>query len=554
LLADGWFAHARKLMLRVAGEVAEATRIVAFQADGAGTICRIAEQPATGPANLVRLSLTNPFSPILLVWLGLNGRVVRSALPLFPSLYRGGLHHAEMLAVSALHQQPVAIPSYMAELAAGFFQAEPLLLSQIKVHLRGANGSEHIFQPAVVAALRCHFGIDLVAAGEATGSSLVADRLGTAAATPAIAERRTGGAELMLPADCLPSLIALCAARDCARIGAATFCIVPDTKPAEATLATLPSPTAAMQQLSHPALPLPQPGWQSGSGCAAPAQQAGLPSAIRTMNDTVWQVDPLMPLSPDLAWPGQAEPATLPNLRLVVTHSATQTQLDLCLRAIAAQSEVQVSRITILADKPDITVPLDLALPIEFGTSVAAGRDVPEGPEQENVVVLIDTSVFPHDRRTLNALGRLCSAEGVGMASCAVVASSPEEGVEEAAQVPWVADCTEQPASPAGRVIASLIPAATFAVTAGDPRILAVRAKLWEEFQSSNQSHQPAEMALALANHCHDKGLLTVATTLVRVATNSAEPSLGDIAPAIAATFAEGRSRERATHLIRLMP
>ncbi len=555
VLEDGWFAHARQLLLRV-GSVPDASRVIAFQVNAAGSICAVADETASGTAGLVRLNLQNPFSPVLLSWLAPDGQVIRTALSIFPSLYRGGIHHAELQAVGLVCPEIDGAASYMAELAAGLFGPEPLLLGKIGVDLQGANGSEQIFQPAVVASLLFFFGVELVANGTPTGSGLVADRLVTTSTNPRLLARRGGGANLLLPADCVPSLAALCLCTGNKRIGAASFCIVPASNPAEAVLACLPSPTAAMRELAHPALPLPQSHWTSGDRAGPPEQQAGLPSAIRSMNSTVWQVDPLMPLSPDVDSPsGNGMMATAQrNLRVVVTHSGTAAQLDLCLLAVEMQSGVRITGISVLSEQPELVVPDTITLPVEIN-SKADGDPASESVSEEQLIVLIDTAIFPHDPRTFAAIAGLCATEGIGAASCAVVTSTIEEGAEEVAQVAWVPDCTANPMQSAARLIARFFPAATFTVPAFDPRIAAVRADIWQSLPSELRAPgQFDDMTSALANACKNAELLTVTTTVVRAAIGKADASLTDSAPEIVAAFVSSETRASATHLIRLMP
>ncbi len=553
LLVDGWFVHARQLLLRIDGEVSGAHRIVAFQSDSSGGTCRVADQVAASSANLVRLSLENPFSPVLLAWLASDGKVVRTALAMFPSLYRGGLHHAEMHAVSLQGQKSDAMACYNAELAAALFGTQPLLLGRIKVDLRGASGSEHIFDPAVVIALGMHFGTQLLADGEVTGSAMVADRLGVTSLDPALSARRRGGAALVIPADCLPSLASLCGAFDNNQVGAATFCIVPGRNIAEAVLACLPFTTDAMHELTHPALPLPQPRWEPGSRSQSPAQQVGLPSAIRTFDEIVWQVDALMPLSPDLELPVQTKQIRPPKLQVIVTHSGTQGQLDLCLLAISTQLGVAIDGVTVISTQSDITWPVEVEFPIAFRTPAGDTETEAISPAQDDVLVKLDTAVFPHDPRTFAALANLCRTNEIGAASCAIGISCSEEGVKEVMQAPWVLDCTFDPPGPADEAIARFFPAATFAVAAVDPRIMALRADLWREFKTADQVNQPADVATKLASLCRDRGLQTVFTTIVRAAAVSLDP-FTEVSPASLDAFKAGRARDSATYLIRLLP
>lgn len=545
-LADGWFAHSQQLLLRVDGDVFSAYRIVAFQADFTGRICRVADQFTASSINLVQLDLENPLSPVLLAWLAPDGRVIRTALAMFPSLYRGGLHHTEMLAVSLSDQRPDAVASYMAELAGGLFGTQPLLLGLIRVNLQGANGTEYIFDPAIVNALGSHFGTELLAHGEPTGSARVADRLGVASIDTAMSARRRGGAALVLPADCLPSLAALCSIFDSDKIGAATFCIVPGKNISEAVLARLPCATHPMQQLAHPALPMPQPRWEPGSSAQQPGRQAGLPSAIRTMNEIVWQMDALMPLSPDLALPGRSKHVHPPKLYVYVIHTATQAQLDLCLLAIGAQSGVDIGGVTVISSQSNVVPSFGIEFPIRFQTQ---GEETDTGlgsPAHNDIIVRLDTAIFPHDPRTFLALANLCRTDRIGAASCAVSISIPEKGMNEVVQVPWALDCEPHPPGSTGQAIARFFPAATFTAPAIDPRIVALRAEIWRELQTT-------DIATELVNLCRSKQLQMVCTTVVRVAGTDVDPFV-EAAPTFLDAFETNSAGESAIYLSRLLP
>lgn len=552
LFADGWFAHARRLLLRMGRDVPEASRVVAFQHGNAGTPQRIAAQPAVGAPGLVQLDLDNALAPVLLVWLGADDEIIDTALPLFPSLYRGGLHHAEALAVTALHPGPAAVTKYMVELAGDWLGSAPLLLGRITVALGGANGTEPIFQHGIAEGLRRHFGVAVFAESAAEQAQAgLAERLGGSTPEHGLDLRRESMSELALAPDMLPSLASLCASATSRRVGEAALAIVRRDRPAEAVLVCLPRLAGATRQMAHPALPPPMPEWRPGPGSPPPLDEAGLPSAIRALDRRVWQVDALVPLSPDVALPQLPAGGGAPlGVQVILLHSSTPEDLALSVAGIAAQTGVALCGIAVLSDQTDLALPDAGDVPIRVVARAGLAALPPA-----SFVIMSDTSVFAHDPRIFAVLCGLVSSEGIGSASCAVVSSPALDGTEEQAGVAWVADCTAVPAVPADQSIVSLCPGASFDVAASDVRMLAIRSEIWDNLRTdADLLDRGGALALALAQECRQQGLRSVATTLVRVATSRSDALPPEYAARLADLFVEPRVQATSAHLIRLMP
>lgn len=555
VVGDAWFAHTQQLLVRYPPSFSGADQVCAYQYGADGVLYQISAQKWLVDGGLLRLNLENPLSQVLLVLLAVDGSCVHSALIAFPSLYRGGLHHSEMLAVEARGGRVRRVEEYMAELAATLFAADRLLLQSVAVNLRGANGSEPIFQPALVASLRQHFGVELVGDGQASGSALVAQRLVSSSSDLAFTSRRAGGARLKLPADCIPSLATICSGSQGHRIGAGSFCIVPEDGLGGALLACLPQPNPALALIEHPALPLAQPMLLDGSGEAQSSTVSGLPNAVRFMKQRAWQVDTLLPLSSDIARPrlerGYPGPAMFD---VVINHRGSPADLELCLHAIASQTEVQISEVTVLSGHPELIIPTIDGLTIQIGTRLQGNDCSNPADRSEVTAVLVDSSIFPHDPRTFAVLADICSIEGIGAATCPVALSSPNEGVEERLSTAWIADCTGEAVVTAEPAQVKLLPAGTFAVALVDPRIIALNPQVWHAFRSLMPSLQNlTAYSGALAEVCADNGLHMVATSLVRVATGRTEPDLAGMPAKLALAFEADGIGERAAHIVRLM-
>lgn len=557
-IADGWFAHSRLLMLRVTEENADAAAVVGFQyAADEQPIC-VGTQLLAGVATLIRLDLRNPLTPVLLIWLTAERTIHGSALIAFPSFYRGGLHHSELLAAEELDRQPHVAARYMTELARAFYVQGDLLLGNITVQLRGTNGSEPIFQPFITDALSRHFGVALRADDNATGSELIANRLVTVPIAPVLAARRNGGTELLLPGDCLPSLAVLCLERDSDRLGSETFCIMPDFGREPPVLAFLPRPTGPMIRFQHPSLPVAQPTWKPGLNGLLPGKEYGLPTAIRTMNPKVWAVDTLMPLPPDVPDPGRGDaPARLPTLGVILYDTGSQSDLDICLRAIAGQLGVAVTHVFVLSERADLALPEYGVpiIPIRIAASDPTGMASGMAGDGNSVVLVVDSAVFPHDPRTFAILAALCVADDVGAATCPVVTSSAEEGAAESAVLPGLRSGNASTDTGNGEQFVSLFPAYSFAHAVVNPQIFAIRSEHGRAFLASAQlPESSADFALVVANHCFESGQRIVATTVVRVASRSPHPSFADTDTKPASEERLGDTNMRDAQIIRLRP
>lgn len=327
-------------------------------------------------------------------------------------------------------------------------------------------------------------------------------------------------------------------------------------------LVCLPEPTAAMKKAQHPALPQAQPTWGGGqSGSVLIKQQFGLPVAVRLMDSTVWQLDSLMPLAPDTTL--QQEPAraaALPQVSVLLNHSGSAADLDLCLHAIASQIDVNVCKIAILTSPqafdvqqgcPEIAIE-SLCFP---DGGFAQALTLASADLAGDVILFMDSSVLPHDRRTLAVLADICGSDGVAAASCPIVTSSPEIGSAEQVaflSVPDMSDPTK--ASVFGEFV-DLFPASTFSVAAADARFLAIGVAQWRQFLAEKPlAGEPENVAIAVSTFLREHGLRTAMTSLVRVATQASPLGTGWQDDGIDVVLKEQGALEKVAHIHRLLP
>lgn len=222
-ITDAWFATTATLRIAVQGNdilegEADALGIIrAWQPDPRNRDALIALDevalPEVGPG-FIEIALDNPLMPLLLELADGNGTTRGFALLPYPSLLRGGLHHAESVA-NQLSLMPMddiwrlslaLLREHTAGAAQGGFSVARLVM-----RLAGATGAEAVFSPQVREWLSSLFGLGLHAAGTAEE-----DDQGTAWLRSSLGNNASGrgdGLTLTLPARAIPSLQALVSRR-----------------------------------------------------------------------------------------------------------------------------------------------------------------------------------------------------------------------------------------------------------------------------------------------------------------------------------------------------
>lgn len=289
-LADAWFANDSTLRIRIDARVtaegqAGSGVLRVFQRDlrtgqlrGCGEAVLYGDGPIFADA-----ALLDPLSPLLLATTGLDGTLQAASLLPFPSLCRGGWHHAELAAVGER-------PEYMANLlgtSASLLQAslDPSKpsISRLCVETLGATGAEKLFRAEVQAWLRMVIGISsepLVAGagGEAAPDAAAAQHLANALAEPEglpdgrwrdrLAPRAGGEWTLCVPPDGLPTITALVSRtpladpHHAASIG--PYVLAHPISGKALSVVTLPPPAADMLPLQPRGLPFSAPVLRRG--------------------------------------------------------------------------------------------------------------------------------------------------------------------------------------------------------------------------------------------------------------------------------------------------
>lgn len=416
---DLWFVDAGTLRIRQEASAAGAT-LAAYQWDAEAGQPRAAtlDGGRQGGLRCVDIRLAAPLHPVLLVgWDGERGPA--AVLLPFPSLCRGGLHYAELVAGRQLASPLDEIARRSRRLADGLLAARGAerWIGRIEVDRRNALGSEPIFAPDTGRWLRQVFGIE------------VSD-----AAPPADASSEPATGTLVLPPDCVPTLEALVARRgptlgaDAASIGSFLVAEAITGKPVASVHVPPLDPiwTALQPRQGRAGFPQVLPAGQR------PASARAFPWAIRVRR-AGRQMDAglLSPHAPDTPEPIlAATPAEPVPFRLAAVIRVTDpTLLPTLLDSLADQAKADIEEILLLVEALDGT---------DWAAAVRARLDVPvrvlprpaeDWPDLKALAALVtapllfflDGSVVLHDRRTVSVLGTIARAPAIASAASATV-------------------------------------------------------------------------------------------------------------------------------------
>lgn len=511
-IADGWFSGQAQLMLRVRNISTDATRLRAFQYTEAGDIACCTETPVVdSESQLVQLTLDHELCPVLLTWHADDDSLISNALIPFPSLFRGGLHHAEMAASEMASGKRETYSDLMTSRALeGYCWSDPdegFAIKRITVDLQGASGSETLFSPVTIAALAAQFGVEveLLCAGRGEALQQLDKRLRTKFRGRRVTARAKAGRTLVLPADGFPSLHCLTARNSGQQLGMSSFCIVDaETREPEA-LVCQPKNSAALSALYHPALPLPHPMVRDEeSGLPAANPHFGAPVMIRFRNAKVWNVDALMPLSPDIRMPTPSAAQSSASERrvrisVIIDRSANGDQLSLCVNSLAHQ--------TIANDLDVVLIGHETAPPafVELFGERIVPCPAPEPTKAERLnhaaaaanadyLLFLDASVCLPDPRTLALLSAMASQPQIASVSCALVREDDVDGatfVECSGYFERWQDDGTSPETVSHTDAAEIFPASTYPVAANDMRLCLVPMAAWRDLGGLNAQGFP---------------------------------------------------------------
>jgi hypothetical protein len=466
-LADVWFANDGTLRMRFDARADGQGTLAAgvlrlFQLDlrsgrlhGCGECALYGDGPVFADA-----VLSDPLSPVLVATTAPDGLLQAVSLLPFPSLCRGGWHHAELAAVGER-------PEYMANLAAtstALLQAslEPSrpTVSRLCVETRGATGAEKLFRAEVQAWLRMVTGIasePLAGSAETAGDPGTQDHLAAALGEPGtlpegrwrdrLAGRSAGDWTLCVPPDALPTITALVTRQPLADAGLAasigSYVLAHPISGKALSIVTLPPPASEMLELQPRGLPFAAPVLRRGpadvGGADAIEGTAARPLAISFREMPVQRASVLV--SP------RAGDAQEPLLHRVLDPAESASARMSVLLSLGNAQDVQSLFIESLA-RQTLAPSLDVVAVVEPGTGEAraaleqllathfpqrylvlesAGRNAAQRfnaaarVARSRRLLLVDPAVVLHDARTLETLYLLGLDDRVATASCVLL-------------------------------------------------------------------------------------------------------------------------------------
>ncbi|MBC2669072.1 hypothetical protein ACFOON_08875 [Novosphingobium piscinae] len=518
LLADAWFADAATLILRFPPAGVRSSFVRAYQAadDGSLQICGEAAVRTGLPACLA-LRVYRPFAPVLVTCEGEGGVLRDSAVIVFPSLLRGGLHHAEWRAAQ-MADGHADLEAYMLELLGTVVADGPLLTDRIEVDLAGAVGSERLFQPALVDDLAAVFGVAVTAGAGTPGRpiSQCTGKLTGRARAKGWSLRRSGGQCVSVPADSFPTLALLVAPREGHGVSTGRFCLAASLSGEPQSLVTMATLPAALTGLDHPALPisLPRPAIMSALG----DQKRARPATIRFRDPRIWQVDPLFPLSPDVAH-GLVLGDTLPDIQIIVRHDGDHHSLATCLLALTRQTYASAIEIVVIGGANDSLLRDIVGERAQLiGSLAELGWDDgdPAAAVRPGLVLVLSERVCLHDPRSLGALAAAAGGTGVASVSCVVMIRGDGHRMEAeglAGYAPYAPEAFGGVTSEEAAQLLSLFPASAIPVGDNGPDLVLYSRETLERLWTS--SGKPASFGAwgALGNRVEG---MHVCLTLVR--------------------------------------
>ncbi|WP_162792492.1 sulfotransferase [Novosphingobium sp. P6W] len=226
--ADAWFANGNLLRLRCdAGDDQDASfQVLVCQYDPGAREPTVLSAGKRGHADLLDVPLRSLCHPLLVAALAPSGELLYAFVIAFPSLMRGGMHHADFLSEIARPggsdaNNPLAYSVMLAKrLAAIRCGAATPAIARIAVEVKGAVGTGPLFDPAVRTWLRDVFDMPIVVAGEAdAGDRASAGEMYLRDIVAQTGTLHPAGATLFIHGDVLPSVSILCATLDVEETG-----------------------------------------------------------------------------------------------------------------------------------------------------------------------------------------------------------------------------------------------------------------------------------------------------------------------------------------------
>ncbi|MEH3147682.1 MAG: glycosyltransferase [Methylobacterium frigidaeris] len=558
-VADLWWASSRLLKIRTLtpGEktppAPQPTLLRAYQplrqaAGGMGLIL-VDELPLSAKGDIYPVGVRTPYMPLLLVGCSDGGEICFTDLVPFPSLLRGGLHEAEVGALSEEGSDLDGFRRLSDNYAAEFLGADDhppsFSLSAVEVDLAEAIGTEPLFDPTLRDWLATMLGVPVQATGvedrvaRDLGDRTFADHAAAGLAEIRPVPPREGGARLSLPSAAAPTVAALVARRASLAAGTsvAPHLVLDPVNPSHRWFVAIPEGGPLMREPGLSAIARRSfPTVSQGEDTAPPGDRL-LPLAI-VFRDLAPQADTELtfPVPTDRAEILPDLPAAgAPAVSVVVMVDGGEPDLRSLLTSIAGQVTTGAVEVIVGVTVPEwhaISYRHLLSEILPERSQLVAGLNGVNQSEALNqaaaraagdVLVVLEPNVILHDHRTLDTLARLAGTAGAGTIGCmGVKARKPGEkplAFKSAGFFPGRCDFSAMPGVSLQEASCdAILPRAVYPVAANASQCVAVSTAVWREAGGLSTRYLPRPQALAdLAARLAEAGRTSLCTTRLSV-------------------------------------
>lgn len=495
--------------------------------------------------------LRNPFMPILLIGYNDSGEISFTDLIVFPSLLRGGPHASELSVVEegdghgGLAHFCRVNDAYLAELLGWGSDLLPLSIGAIGVNLLNATGAEPIFDKLVLEWLTLVFSLQVEELKNEQrlqadlGDRTFVDHIESLLSCAKSVSPRRGLLRLSLPSSALPTIGVLAARRISQPHGEApaTFIVtdeaLPDRRYLVSIPATMPGAVASEIAVAHNDFPILSPLGVAGGEETDHMRAVAI--LFRDMGATAKDLL-LYPVPRDERLTISSENDNLlKKISLFITISEADLDLRLFLNSIATQAtsaELEVFLVVSNCSEREIgdyRKSLDEAFPnnshiVEVSSAFAAvdGLNRAGALATGEIFVYLDCTALLFDQRTLHALCRLASVEGVGTVGCMhLKRRTPSDQTpvfQSAGYFPSRADFAAAPAIAINEMdCGALLANAIYPVAANSSHLYAVSATAWQQAGGMNPHFRNDSLQIDLALRLARLGFVNICTTLTAV-------------------------------------
>lgn len=542
LLSDAWLVSDHRLRLRLTADTATSSVVRVLQVGDDRTVTLVGEGLVATRTSILDVRLLSPFRPLLLVQCDEHGELQAGSILPFPSLCRGGPHHAETISSSdsgdAMEKQ-AALSARLLRDSLGWNDAPPPKIGSVVVDLRGATGGERIFTSSALRWLSdlgvSISGIDPSQEIPAEAAAFLKRTLEQSVPTPA----PRGSDELTIPCDALPTLTALMQRSPFPSEVSGQY-LVAEAVSCNPVWLVSPPAEINLERLQPTATPIAFPRVRSRvrrtTGVSGRAGSLAVRFRRKVADDlptSLYPVAPEQPVFPTISPAAQRGKrvgiSAIVRVRDVARAAglleslARQTVADRVHVVAAVSTNDDASVIPKLLSRlfPDHHTIVSVS---GLGLAGAWNGAADIGARHGDHLLFVDDTKILHDRRTLEALERMSSTPGTASASCVQIVSRGFKGgsilqVHSGGLFPTHVSLNGGPSVVFSTPdVRDALGTSTYAVASNDAGLMMVPTSIWSSlggFDADRFPHETHDLDFCLrALQAGFANLCTAATTV----------------------------------------